>query len=163
MTLYQNFVAGFAHKINLLKLAFFAVAVSKQMAKPQVGSRGGAARECPASWARRPGQPCVYPFLCTGDHTCAPACATQTHSISPPSLLTLLSAPHTPPSACLPAGGRGVHPRRHLQPGGRQAARHAAAHPVPAHAAGAVRAGAGAAAGGGGTSLGLGRRNSMPR
>lgn len=34
--LYQNFVAGFAHKINLLKLAFFAVAVSKQMAKPEV-------------------------------------------------------------------------------------------------------------------------------
>ena len=34
--LYQNFVAGFAHKINLLKLAFFAVAVGKQMATPQV-------------------------------------------------------------------------------------------------------------------------------
>lgn len=34
--LYQNFVAGFAHKINLLKLAFFAVAVGKQMATPEV-------------------------------------------------------------------------------------------------------------------------------
>lgn len=34
--LYQNFVAGFAHKINLLKLAFFAVAVGKQMASPEV-------------------------------------------------------------------------------------------------------------------------------
>ncbi|KAL4425759.1 hypothetical protein ABPG75_009775 [Micractinium tetrahymenae] len=37
VALYQNFVAGFAHKINLLKLAFFAVAVSKQMAMPQEG------------------------------------------------------------------------------------------------------------------------------
>jgi len=37
--LYQNFVAGFAHKINLLKLAFFAVAVGKQMASPEVRSR----------------------------------------------------------------------------------------------------------------------------
>ncbi|KAI7844347.1 hypothetical protein COHA_002145 [Chlorella ohadii] len=36
--LYQNFVAGFAHKINLLKLAFFAVAVGKQMAGPEEGS-----------------------------------------------------------------------------------------------------------------------------
>lgn len=34
--LYQNFVAGFAHKINLLKLAFFAVAVGKQMGSPEV-------------------------------------------------------------------------------------------------------------------------------
>src|SRR5688500_4950925 len=32
MELYQNFIAGFAHKINLLKLAFFAVATSKQLA-----------------------------------------------------------------------------------------------------------------------------------
>lgn len=44
MLLYQNFVAGFAHKINLLKLAFFAVAVSKQMAKPQVGGAALGAR-----------------------------------------------------------------------------------------------------------------------
>lgn len=36
MQLYQNFVAGFAHKINLLKLAFFAVAVGKQMGSPEV-------------------------------------------------------------------------------------------------------------------------------
>lgn len=35
--LYQNFVAGFAHKVNLLKLAFLAVAVSKQMPSPEVG------------------------------------------------------------------------------------------------------------------------------
>jgi 26S proteasome regulatory subunit N9 len=35
--LYSNFIAGFAHKINLLKLAFFAVAASKQMASPQEG------------------------------------------------------------------------------------------------------------------------------
>ena len=35
--LYSNFIAGFAHKINLLKLAFFAVAASKQMATPQEG------------------------------------------------------------------------------------------------------------------------------
>lgn len=35
--LYQSFIAGFAHKINLLKLAFFAVAVGKQMQNPQVG------------------------------------------------------------------------------------------------------------------------------
>ena len=38
VSLYQNFVAGFAHKINLLKLAFFAVAVGKQMASPEVGA-----------------------------------------------------------------------------------------------------------------------------
>lgn len=37
VSLYQNFVSGFAHKINLLKLAFLAVAVSKQMAKPEEG------------------------------------------------------------------------------------------------------------------------------
>ena len=36
VALYQNFVAGFAHKVNLLKLAFFAVAVGKQMASPDV-------------------------------------------------------------------------------------------------------------------------------
>ena len=42
VSLYQNFVAGFAHKINLLKLAFFAVAVGKQMASPEVrGWLGG--------------------------------------------------------------------------------------------------------------------------
>jgi len=35
MELYQNFISGFAHKINLLKLAFFAVATSKQLARPQ--------------------------------------------------------------------------------------------------------------------------------
>ena len=35
--LYGNFISGFAHKINLLKLAFFAVAASKQMASPQEG------------------------------------------------------------------------------------------------------------------------------
>ena len=35
--LYSNFIAGFAHKINLLKLAFFAVAASKQMASPKEG------------------------------------------------------------------------------------------------------------------------------
>jgi 26S proteasome regulatory subunit N9 len=34
--LYQNFVSGFAHKINLLKLAFFAVAVGKQLPGPEV-------------------------------------------------------------------------------------------------------------------------------
>lgn len=34
--LYQNFISSFAHKINLLKLSFFAVAVSKQMKTPQV-------------------------------------------------------------------------------------------------------------------------------
>ncbi|EFN57715.1 hypothetical protein CHLNCDRAFT_21334 [Chlorella variabilis] len=38
VALYQNFVAGFAHKVNLLKLAFFAVAVGKQMASPEEGS-----------------------------------------------------------------------------------------------------------------------------
>lgn len=32
----QNFLAGFAHKINLLKLAGFAAAVGKQMADPEV-------------------------------------------------------------------------------------------------------------------------------
>lgn len=35
IALYQNFIAGFAHKINLLKLSFFAVTVAKQM-PPQV-------------------------------------------------------------------------------------------------------------------------------
>jgi 26S proteasome regulatory subunit N9 len=35
--LYHNFIAGFAHKINLLKLAFFAVAASKQMPSPADG------------------------------------------------------------------------------------------------------------------------------
>lgn len=35
--LYDNFISGFAHKINLLKLAFLAVAASKQMASPQQG------------------------------------------------------------------------------------------------------------------------------
>lgn len=35
--LYQNFIAGFAHKINLLKLAVFASQVSKQIQNPQVG------------------------------------------------------------------------------------------------------------------------------
>ena len=39
IALYQNFITGFAHKINLLKLAFFAVAVSKQMQDPQVRAR----------------------------------------------------------------------------------------------------------------------------
>ncbi len=41
VSLYQNFVAGFAHKINLLKLAFFAVEVGKQMAGAEVGRRSG--------------------------------------------------------------------------------------------------------------------------
>ncbi|KAI3438613.1 hypothetical protein D9Q98_001036 [Chlorella vulgaris] len=36
--LYQNFVSGFAHKINLLKLAFLAVAVGKQMSTPEEGA-----------------------------------------------------------------------------------------------------------------------------
>ncbi|KAL4859894.1 26S proteasome non-ATPase regulatory subunit 13 A [Chlorella vulgaris] len=36
--LYQNFVSGFAHKINLLKLAFHAVAVGKQMSTPEEGA-----------------------------------------------------------------------------------------------------------------------------
>lgn len=163
MTLYQNFVAGFAHKINLLKLAFFAVAVSKQMAKPQVGSPGGAARECSrklgaAAWAAL----CLPLPLYRRPHVCTSLCNTDTLYLSPFPAYPALRTAH-PPSSCLPAGGRGVYPRCHLQLGGRQAARHAAAHPVPAHAAGAVRAGAGAAAGGGGTSLGLGRRNSMSR
>ena len=35
--LYQNFISGFAHKINLLKLAFFAVAASKQLPTPSEG------------------------------------------------------------------------------------------------------------------------------
>jgi 26S proteasome regulatory subunit N9 len=35
IALYQNFIAGFAHKINLLNLSFFAVTVAKQM-PPQV-------------------------------------------------------------------------------------------------------------------------------
>lgn len=35
--LYQNFISGFGHKINLLKLAFFAVATSKQMPQHQQG------------------------------------------------------------------------------------------------------------------------------
>ena len=39
--LYQNFIAGFAHKINLLKLAVFASQVSKQIANPQVGGGEG--------------------------------------------------------------------------------------------------------------------------
>jgi len=37
LDLYQNFIAGFAHKINLLKLAFFAVAASKQLSNPAEG------------------------------------------------------------------------------------------------------------------------------
>ncbi len=37
---YQNFIAGFAHKINLLKLAVFASQVSKQIQDPQVRSVG---------------------------------------------------------------------------------------------------------------------------
>ncbi|PSC67973.1 26S proteasome non-ATPase regulatory subunit 13-like protein B, partial [Micractinium conductrix] len=37
VALYKNFVAGFAHKINLLKLAFVAVAAGKQMARPEEG------------------------------------------------------------------------------------------------------------------------------
>jgi len=37
LELYQSFIAGFAHKINLLKLAFFAVATSKQLAQPAEG------------------------------------------------------------------------------------------------------------------------------
>ena len=41
IALYQNFVAGFAHKINLLKLAFLAVAVGKQMDSPQASGGGG--------------------------------------------------------------------------------------------------------------------------
>jgi 26S proteasome regulatory subunit N9 len=36
--LYHNFVSGFAHKINQLKLAFFAAAVSKHMASAEVGA-----------------------------------------------------------------------------------------------------------------------------
>jgi 26S proteasome regulatory subunit N9 len=35
--LYHNFVSGFAHKINQLKLAFFAAAVSKHMASAEEG------------------------------------------------------------------------------------------------------------------------------
>jgi 26S proteasome regulatory subunit N9 len=35
--LYQNFITGFAHRINLLKLAFFAVAASKQLLAPAEG------------------------------------------------------------------------------------------------------------------------------
>ncbi|GAB4817025.1 hypothetical protein N2152v2_004071 [Parachlorella kessleri] len=35
ISLYQNFIAGFAHKINLLKLAVFASQVSKQIQDPQ--------------------------------------------------------------------------------------------------------------------------------
>lgn len=38
LDIYQNFIAGFAHKINLLKLAFFAVAASKQLPNPGEGS-----------------------------------------------------------------------------------------------------------------------------
>ena len=41
VALYKNFVAGFAHKINLLKLAFVAVAAGKQMARPEVSGRLG--------------------------------------------------------------------------------------------------------------------------
>lgn len=37
IALYQNFISGFAHKINLLKLSFFAVTVAKQM-PPQVSA-----------------------------------------------------------------------------------------------------------------------------
>lgn len=56
--LYQNFIAGFAHKINLLKLAVFAATVSRQIQNPQVrragrgrggarqAGRGGAGRRC---------------------------------------------------------------------------------------------------------------------
>lgn len=36
IALYQNFISGFAHKINLLKLAFFAVTVAKCLSTPQV-------------------------------------------------------------------------------------------------------------------------------
>lgn len=42
--LYENFISGFAHKINLLKLAFFAVAVGRQMADPKVGGQGEGTR-----------------------------------------------------------------------------------------------------------------------
>ncbi len=37
IALYHNFIAGFAHKINLLKLAFFATAVGNLNEKPQDG------------------------------------------------------------------------------------------------------------------------------
>lgn len=48
VALYQNFVAGFAHKVNLLKLAFFAVAVGKQMASPEVRLVAASMRDtCP--------------------------------------------------------------------------------------------------------------------
>lgn len=115
--LYQNFVSGFAHKINLLKLAFLAVAVGKQMSTPEVGRAMNPAFDHIVANAERVSQSHIQLYLRC--NVFRPVCA----------------------------GGRCIHSGCDCQPGSQQAARHAAADPIPAYAAGTVCAGARAPAG----------------
>ena len=70
VALYQNFVSGFAHKINLLKLAFFAVAVGKQMATPEVSAASG-------TLIMMPGWPATRVHGVRVNAVCRPFCATS--------------------------------------------------------------------------------------